>query len=171
MRVRATALVAIAALAFGACSSTPAATTAPTSAPTAAPATAAASAAPASAAPASAATGGAGQLTFSEISNDFPTCFHPICFQTGDQFMVFQLTQTQLVKRDETEKIIPSLADSWDVSPDATTFTFHLNKDAKWSDGQPVTADDVVYTAQEAAKDADIYTKNGTYAITAWLAT
>jgi peptide/nickel transport system substrate-binding protein len=171
-------LAALAALVFAACSSTPAATTAPTAAPTAA-ASAAASAAPSAAASsaaapsaaASAATGGSGQLTFSEISNDFPTCFHPICFQTGDQFMVFQLLQTQLVKRDQTEKIIPSLADSWDVSPDATTFTFHLNKNAKWSDGQPVTADDVVYTVQEAQKDADIYTKNGTYAITAWLAT
>jgi ABC-type transport system substrate-binding protein len=168
MRVRAMTLAAIAALVFQACSSTPGASTAPTAAPSAA-----ATAAPATAAPTTApsAAAGGGQLTFSEISNDFPTCFHPICFQTGDQFMVFQLLQTQLVKRDETEKIIPSLADSWDVSPDATTFTFHLNKSAMWSDNQPVTADDVVYTVQEAIKDKDIYTTAGTYAITAWLAT
>ena len=172
MRVRALTLVAVAALVFTACSSTPAATTAPSAA-----ATAAADLGSnrrrqrRSVQRRIAAAAAGGQLTFSEISNDFPTCFHPICFQTGDQFMVFQLLQTQLVKRDETEKIIPSLADRWDVSPDATTFTFHLNKNAKWSDGQPVTADDVVYTVQEAQKDKDIYTKNGTYAITAWLAT
>jgi ABC-type transport system substrate-binding protein len=169
MRVRGVALVAIAALMFGACSSTPGATTAPTTAPTAA-ATAAPSTAPTTAPSTAPSSAAGGQLTFSEISNDFPTCFHPICFQTGDQFMVFQLTQTQLVKRDQTEKIIPSLADSWDASADATTFTFHLNKNAKWSDGQAVTADDVVYTVQEAQKDKDIYTTNGTYAITAWLA-
>ena len=180
MRLRGVTIVAMAALLFSACSSTPAATTAPTAAPTAAPGSAApgsaapgsaapGSAAPATAAPASAAAGGS-QLTFSEISNDFPTCFHPICFQTGDQFMVFQLLYNTLVKRDQNEKIIPSLADSWDVSPDATTFTFPLNKNAKWSDGQPVTADDVVYTVTEAQKDKDIYTKTGTYAITAWLA-
>jgi hypothetical protein len=71
--------------------------------------------------------------------------------------MVFQLLQTQLVKRDETEKIIPSLADSWDVSPDATTFTFHLNKDAKWSDGQAVTADDVVYTVQRPSRKGHLH--------------
>ena len=50
--------------------------------------------------------------------NDFPTCFHPICFQTGNQFMVFQLLYNTLVKRDETEKIIPSLADTWDINAD-----------------------------------------------------
>jgi len=101
--------------------------------------------------------------------NDFPTCFHPICFQTGNQFMVFQLLYNTLVKRDETEKIIPSLADSWDVSPDATTFTFHLNPKAMWHDGTPVTADDVVFSATQAATDQDNYI--GTYPITAWLAT
>ena len=103
--------------------------------------------------------------------NDFPTCFHPICFQTGDQFITFQLLYTGLVKRDPTEKIVPSLADSWDISPDASVFTFHLNKNAKWSDGQPVTADDVVYTVTEAQADQKIYITNGTYPITAWLAT
>ena len=140
---------------------------APTAAPSAAPATSAPSAA-ASAAPSGGAAGG--QLTYT-IMNDFPSCFHPICFQTGGQFSVFEMLYSGLVKRDQTEKIIPSLAEKWDVSPDATTFTFHLNKDAKWSDGQPVTADDVVFTVTEAQKDKDIYAKNGTYAITAWLAT
>jgi ABC-type transport system substrate-binding protein len=162
MRVRALTLAAIAALVFTACSSTPGATTAPTTGPTAA-ASAAASV------PASAAAGG-GQLNFTRLS-DFPTCFHPICFQTGNQFMAFQLLFNTLVKRDQTEKIIPSLADSWDVSPDATTFTFHLNKNAKWHDGQAVTADDVVYTVTEGQKDADAYKANGTYPITAWLNT
>ena len=64
--------------------------------------------------------------------NDFPTCFHPICFQTGNQYIMFQLLQPSLVKVDANEKIIPILADSWDVSPDATQFTFHLNPDAVW---------------------------------------
>src|SRR6185369_8462055 len=131
---------------------------APTAAPTAAPATSAPTTAP-SAAPAS---GGAasGQLTYT-IMNDFPSCFHPICFQTGGQFGVFEMLYNGLVKRDKTEKIIPSLAESWDISPDATTFTFHLNKKATWSDGQPVTADDVVFTVTEAKKNAEIYVTNG----------
>jgi ABC-type transport system substrate-binding protein len=158
MRVRGLTLVAIAALVFGACSSTPAASTGGSTAPSTAP----------SKAPSAAA--GGGQLTYT-IMNDFPSCFHPICFQTGGQFGVFEMLYNGLVKRDQTEKIIPSLADTWDVSPDATTFTFHLNKTAKWSDGQPVTADDVVFTVTEAQKNAEVYVTNGTYPITAWLAT
>ncbi|HVA86202.1 MAG TPA: ABC transporter substrate-binding protein [Candidatus Saccharimonadales bacterium] len=165
MRVRAMALATVAALLFGACSSTPAATTAPSAAP---PSTAPTTAATPAATSAGSGTTGS-QLTFSEISNDFPTCFHPICFQTGDQFIVFQLLFNSLVRRDQNEKIIPSLADSWEVSPDATTFTFHLNKSAAWSDGTPVTADDVVYTVTEALKDQAMYAAD--YPITAWLAT
>ena len=101
--------------------------------------------------------------------SDFPTCFHPICFQTGNQYMDFQLLFNSLVKVEPDEStFIPDLADTWDVSPDATTFTFHLNPDAKWHDGTPVTADDVVYTAATAAQMADAYI--GTYPITNWLA-
>ncbi|MCP3978780.1 MAG: hypothetical protein GY716_05550 [bacterium] len=39
----------------------------------------------------------------------------------------------------------PSLAASWDESEDGTALTFHL-RDARWSDGEPITADDVVFT-------------------------
>jgi oligopeptide transport system substrate-binding protein len=38
--------------------------------------------------------------------------------------------------------ILPGVAESWDVSPDGKTYTFHLRPDARWSDGSPVTADD-----------------------------
>lgn len=43
-------------------------------------------------------------------------------------------------------KIIPDLAKSWDISTDQLTWTFHLRKDAKWQDGQPVTAADVKFS-------------------------
>ncbi len=109
-------------------------------------------------------------LTVTRLS-DFPTCFHPICFQTGNQYMNFQLLFNSLVKVDSDEStFIPDLADTWEVSPDATTFTFHLNPKATWQDGTPVTADDVIYTAATAAQMADVYTTNGTYPIDDWLA-
>ncbi|MEZ5414742.1 MAG: peptide ABC transporter substrate-binding protein [Opitutaceae bacterium] len=38
--------------------------------------------------------------------------------------------------------IIPAAAERWDVSPDGLTYTFHLRKDRRWSNGDPVTADD-----------------------------
>jgi peptide/nickel transport system substrate-binding protein len=38
------------------------------------------------------------------------------------------------------------LADWWEIAPDGVTYTFHLNKDAKWHDGVDVTADDVQFS-------------------------
>ncbi len=51
-----------------------------------------------------------------------------------------------LVRLDNDEKPVPGLAESWDVSPDGKNWTFHLRHDAKWSNGDPVTADDFVYS-------------------------
>ncbi|GMA15476.1 ABC transporter substrate-binding protein (plasmid) [Deinococcus metallilatus] len=45
-----------------------------------------------------------------------------------------------------TYKIEPALAESWTISPDGKTYTFKLRQGVKWSDGQPLTADDVVFT-------------------------
>ena len=41
---------------------------------------------------------------------------------------------------------IPGAAESWDVSADKLTYTFHLRKDGKWSNGEPVTAKDFHYS-------------------------
>lgn len=51
-----------------------------------------------------------------------------------------------LVELDKDVKFEPSLADSITVGSGNKLFTIHLNKDAKWSDGKPVTADDVAFT-------------------------
>src|SRR5881398_3385794 len=40
----------------------------------------------------------------------------------------------------------PGLATSWTQSEDALTWTFTIRSDAKWQDGQPLTADDIAYT-------------------------
>ena len=42
--------------------------------------------------------------------------------------------------------LLPDLATSWDVSKNAMKYTFHLQPEALWSDGSPVTADDVAYS-------------------------
>jgi oligopeptide transport system substrate-binding protein len=50
-----------------------------------------------------------------------------------------------LVTEDPTDlHPVPGVAESWDVSPDALTYTFHLRADARWSDNSPVTAADFV---------------------------
>ena len=40
---------------------------------------------------------------------------------------------------------LPGVAEAWDISPDKTTYTFHLRKDARWSNGDPVTANDFLF--------------------------
>ena len=40
----------------------------------------------------------------------------------------------------------PGAAERWEISSDLLTYTFHLRKDAYWSDGRPVTAQDFVYS-------------------------
>jgi peptide/nickel transport system substrate-binding protein len=47
---------------------------------------------------------------------------------------------------------IPGLAKSWTSSPDKKTWTYTLRPNLKWSDGQPLTAEDVAYTINRAKK-------------------
>ncbi len=60
---------------------------------------------------------------------------------------VFDLLYDRLIFMQADGSYTSRLADSWDRNDDFTEITFHLNKDAKWHDGQSVTADDVVFTA------------------------
>ncbi|NQW24117.1 MAG: ABC transporter substrate-binding protein [SAR202 cluster bacterium] len=45
----------------------------------------------------------------------------------------------------DTSEVVNDLADSWEVSNGGATYTFHLNQDAKWQDGEDISADDVVF--------------------------
>jgi peptide/nickel transport system substrate-binding protein len=58
---------------------------------------------------------------------------------------------TTLVHYDyATQKFGPELAKSWEVAPDGITWTFHLRKGAAFSDGHPITAEDVLFNFQVA---------------------
>ena len=48
-------------------------------------------------------------------------------------------------------KVVPDLAERWDVSDDGRVYTFHLRKDAKFHDGKPVTAEDVRWSLERVA--------------------
>lgn len=57
-----------------------------------------------------------------------------------------------LANVDPKGNLVPELASSWDVSPDASSVTFHLRADAKFQDGSPVQAEDVVYSVERLLK-------------------
>jgi len=60
-------------------------------------------------------------------------------------WFIIQIYDT-LIAYDADLNPIPWLAESWDISADGKTFTFHLRDDVKWHDGESLTADDVKFT-------------------------
>src|ERR671910_546372 len=73
--------------------------------------------------------------------------FNPFKIVEIPSYEVMGLTYDLLVDSSpEDSSPVPGLADSWETSDDGLTWTFHLNKDAKWHDGKPVTSEDVAYS-------------------------
>jgi peptide/nickel transport system substrate-binding protein len=75
-----------------------------------------------------------------------PTAVNPLAARTQADRDLVALSFEGLVGLDPEGKPRPGLARSWETSADGATWTFHLRPDATWHDGQPVTADDVVFT-------------------------
>jgi peptide/nickel transport system substrate-binding protein len=61
-------------------------------------------------------------------------------------FEVLENIYDTLVEPDADLQMRPALAESWDVTPDQLTWTFHLRRGVTFHDGSPFTAADVVYT-------------------------
>ncbi len=57
---------------------------------------------------------------------------------------------------DYTE-VIPNLAESWEISDDGTEYTFHLRPGTKWSDGVPLTADDIMFFVDDLLNNEEFY--------------
>ncbi|MBI2153002.1 MAG: peptide-binding protein [Candidatus Rokubacteria bacterium] len=64
----------------------------------------------------------------------------------GASHEIGNLIYDGLIKRDRDLNLVPSLAESWQISRDCLTLVFKLRKDAKWHDGWLFTADDVRFT-------------------------
>jgi ABC-type oligopeptide transport system substrate-binding subunit len=84
---------------------------------------------------------------------------------TIDPGVVFELSHIEIVEQlflgltdfePKTYNVLPALALEWEVSQDGTVYTFHLRKDVKWTNGEPVTAHDIVWAVQRnIAKETD----------------
>ena len=77
--------------------------------------------------------------------NTLPTTLDPTKGQSiGDNEIQHAITEG--LTRNTAGDVKPGIAESWDESEDGLTYTFHLRKDAKWSDGEPITAGDFEYS-------------------------
>ncbi|AET60598.1 peptide ABC transporter periplasmic protein [Paenibacillus terrae HPL-003] len=72
--------------------------------------------------------------------------FTPFFNQSGYDGNVISQLWTPLITVDDKGLPIPNLAKSWDISKDNLIYTFHLVPDTKFSDGSPLTAEDVAFT-------------------------
>lgn len=74
-----------------------------------------------------------------------------VAFQ-ANAILVFTYEYPWLTQYDARNNIVGSFAKSWSVSSDGLTVTYHLTPNAKWSDGQPLNADDVAWTYNTVIK-------------------
>ena len=88
-----------------------------------------------------------GDWVVQDISAD-PDTLNPITGQDayGDMIRSPNIFEGMLTMDNFSLKLKPLLAESWEISPDQLTYTFHLRHDVKWQDGVPFTAEDVKYT-------------------------
>ena len=70
----------------------------------------------------------------------------PVLANDQSSYDIIGLIYNGLVKYDKDLKLVPDLAEKWEISDDKLTITFHLRKDVKWQDGQPFTSKDVELT-------------------------
>lgn len=114
----------------------------------------AASVAPTMAAAAEAKQGGT--LVFARP--DEPLTLDPfIPADNGSIWAIEQICDTLTEADASGEGLEPGLAESWEVSDDELTYTFKLREDAKFSNGEPVTVEDVVFSYQTAARPEGTY--------------
>ena len=73
--------------------------------------------------------------------------------QNGPTNMIAGNIYESLLRYDEKLNPLPSLAKSWEISPDQTVYTFKLQEGVKWHDGKPFTADDVVFTLDKFLRE------------------
>ncbi len=64
----------------------------------------------------------------------------------GPGYVLTSFVFDTLLWKDESGALVPSLAESWREEGEGTQFTFTVDADARWHDGRPVTAEDVVFT-------------------------
>jgi peptide/nickel transport system substrate-binding protein len=86
-----------------------------------------------------------GVLVLNETTQ--PTSFNPLVSSNVSTSLLQSRIFDALVGFDpRIEQFVPALAKSWEVSDDNLSYTFHLRRGLRWSDGMPLTADDVIFT-------------------------
>jgi peptide/nickel transport system substrate-binding protein len=87
-----------------------------------------------------------GDWVVQRIDSDVDTLNPAVTQTTNGQVVTSLICESMLHTNNYTLKLDPMLAESYEISPDQLTYTFHLRHDVKWHDGEPFTAEDVKFT-------------------------
>lgn len=82
-----------------------------------------------------------------DIGDDAPTVDPAMTQDTTSARVLYDLFAT-LVDFDQKNQPIPGLAEKWDLSDDGKVYTFHLRDGLKFSDGSPITTEDIIFSWQ-----------------------
>ncbi len=80
------------------------------------------------------------------------TTVDPYLVTNSSEEFVSSLLYDTLLMEDSVTGLAPNLAQRWELSPDGVNLTFRLNTRGRWHDGQPVTADDVIFSYRLASE-------------------
>ncbi|MEG9884667.1 MAG: peptide ABC transporter substrate-binding protein [Hyphomicrobiales bacterium] len=83
-----------------------------------------------------------------------PGTLDPHKASTGIEINILRDLYEGLVTYDAAGHIYPGVAESWKVSADGTVYTFHFRENAKWSNGEPVTPRDFVFSLRRVMDPA-----------------
>jgi len=87
-----------------------------------------------------------------------PKTLNPFVGVNEEEFTIWAINWELVLGFDpETLKPAPAIAESWDVSEDGKTVTFHLIKDATWSDGEPITSADVKWSLETLGSEGLLF--------------
>lgn len=99
-------------------------------------------------------------------SEGSPENFYPGINTTGTSFDANSQIYSRIVDFERgTTKVIPGLAEKWDISADGTVYTFHLRKGVKWHSNanfkptRDMNADDILFMFERQWKDTNPYFK------------
>ena len=106
--------------------------------------------------PGSGASSGSGDTLIIREQGD-PMSFNPSLAADDMLYDAAQNMFHRLTCLDASKQVIPEAAESWEVSDDALTITFHLKDKLKWTDGEALDAEDVKYTFDYIKEHPDCY--------------
>ncbi len=96
-------------------------------------------------------------ITPEEEIGDYGGIWNRLATSAGDNQLGGKVGGEHLVRYNKDgSQINPNVFESWEVSSDGTTYTFHLREGMRWSDGEPYTANDILFYYEDVLLNEDL---------------